>query len=49
MQLRLKISQMGLLLAVSLILSYIESVLPFNFGIPGMKLGLPNLAIVLTL
>ncbi|MBP7348614.1 MAG: Gx transporter family protein [Butyrivibrio sp.] len=49
MQLRLKISQLGLLLAVSLILSYIESVLPFNFGIPGMKLGLPNLAIVLTL
>ena len=49
MQLRLKISQTGLLLAVSLILSYIESVLPFNFGIPGMKLGLPNLAIVLTL
>ena len=49
MQLRLKISQTGLLLAVSLILSYIESVLPFNFGIPGMKLGLPNLAIVLAL
>ena len=40
---------MGLLLAVSLILSYIESVLPFNFGIPGMKLGLPNLAVVLAL
>ena len=40
---------MGLLLAVALVLSYIESVIPLNFGIPGMKLGLPNLAVVLTL
>ena len=46
---KLKVSQMGLLLAVALVLSYIESVIPLNFGIPGMKLGLPNLAVVLTL
>lgn len=40
---------MGLLLAVALILSYVESLIPFFFWIPGMKLGLANLAVVLTL
>ncbi len=39
----------GLLLALALALSYIESLIPFFFGIPGMKLGLPNLAVVLLL
>lgn len=41
------ISYMGLYLAVALVLSYIESIIPFQFPIPGMKLGLANLAIVL--
>ena len=36
-------------LSVSLVLSYIESVLPFNTGIPGAKLGLANLITVLLL
>lgn len=40
---------MGLLLATALILSYIESLIPFFFGVPGMKLGLPNMAIVMAL
>ncbi|MCM1252591.1 MAG: Gx transporter family protein [Clostridium sp.] len=39
----------GFLLALSMILSYIESVLPFAVGIPGVKLGLPNLVVVLLL
>ena len=39
----------GVLLAVALILSYVESLVPFFFGVPGMKLGLPNLAVVLLL
>ena len=38
---------MGLLLAFTLILSYIESLLPLSFGIPGIKLGLANLAVLL--
>ena len=38
---------MGLLLAFALILSYIESLLPLSFGIPGIKLGLANLAVLL--
>ncbi len=40
---------MGLLLAFALLLSYVESLIPFFFGIPGMKLGLANLAVLLTL
>lgn len=40
---------LGFLLALSMILSYIESILPFSVGIPGVKLGLPNLAVVLLL
>lgn len=40
---------LGFLLALSMILSYIESILPFSVGIPGVKLGLPNLIVVLLL
>ncbi len=38
---------LGFLLALSMLLSYIESILPFAIGIPGIKLGLPNLIVVL--
>lgn len=37
------------MLAAALILSYVESLIPFSFGIPGIKLGLPNLIVVLLL
>jgi len=40
---------MGLLLALALILSYVEVLIPFQSGIPGIKLGLANLAVVLCL
>ncbi len=39
----------GMLLAFALILGYVESLIPLPFGLPGMKLGLPNLAVVLVL
>lgn len=42
-------SCMGLLLAFALILSYLEVLIPFQPGIPGIKLGLANLAVVLCL
>ena len=32
-----------------MIFSYIEAVLPFNFGIPGVKLGLANIVVVVAL
>ena len=44
-----KIAQLGLFLALALILAYVESLIPFSFGIPGIKLGLPNLIVVLLL
>ncbi len=37
-----KITFLGFALAVALVLSYIESLIPFFFGVPGMKLGLAN-------
>ena len=44
-----KLVTLGFLLSVALILSYIESLIPFGFGIPGIKLGLANLAVLLCL
>ena len=44
-----KTAYLGLLLAFALILSYIEVLIPFSFGIPGVKLGLSNLAVLLAL
>lgn len=44
-----EIAYSGLCLALALILSYVESLIPFNFGIPGVKLGLANLCVVVLL
>lgn len=44
-----KLAYMSVFSAFAIILSYIEMLIPFNFGIPGMKIGLANLAIVLAL
>ncbi|MCM1122714.1 MAG: Gx transporter family protein [Eubacterium sp.] len=41
--------ELGFFLALSLILAYVESLIPFSFGIPGIKLGLPNLIVVFML
>lgn len=40
---------MGVFLALALICSYIESLIPISFGIPGVKLGLTNIVVVLML
>lgn len=40
---------MGVFLALALICSYVESLIPFYFGIPGVKLGLTNIIVVLML
>lgn len=36
-------------LSLALICSYVESLIPFYFGVPGVKLGLANLVVVLLL
>lgn len=35
--------------ALALIFSYIEALIPFQFGIPGIKLGIANLVIIIAL
>lgn len=42
-----KVAYLGVFLALALILSYVETLIPFSFGIPGVKLGLTNLIVVL--
>lgn len=42
-------AELGLFLALALILAYVESLIPLSFGIPGIKLGLPNLIVLLLL
>ena len=44
-----KIALTGLLIALALILSYLESLVPLSFAVPGVKLGLPNIAVVFAL
>lgn len=44
-----KVAFLGIFLALALILSYVESLIPFYFGVPGMKLGLANVSVVLLL
>ncbi len=43
------IALMAMMTALALVFSYVESMIPINFGIPGVKLGLANLAIVAAL
>ena len=38
-----------MLLALAMILSYVEAIIPINIGVPGVKLGLPNIVTVIGL
>ena len=44
-----KIAFLGLFVALAFVLSYIEFMLPLNIGIPGAKIGLANLVIMVAL
>lgn len=46
---RTKVAYFGVFTALALIFSYVESLIPIHFGIPGVKLGLANLIIVIAL
>ena len=43
------ITTYGLLIALALVLSYVESLVPAFFAVPGMKLGLTNIVVVVAL
>lgn len=44
-----KIATFGLLTTLCLILSYVEVLIPLNFAIPGVKLGLSNIVVMMAL
>lgn len=44
-----KIAYLGLFASVAIIFGYVESLIPFFAGIPGIKLGLANLAVLFIL
>ena len=41
-----KLTFLSMCVAIALLLGYVESLIPFFSGIPGIKLGLPNVIIV---
>ena len=44
-----RVAYLGLFTALALIFSYVESLIPIQLGIPGVRLGLANLIIVIAL
>ncbi len=44
-----RVAYFGVFTALALIFSYVETLIPISFGIPGVKLGLVNLIIVIAL
>lgn len=44
-----KVAYFGVFVALALIFSYVETLIPIQIGIPGVKLGLANLIIVIAL
>lgn len=44
-----KVAYMGIYTALALIFSYVELLIPFHIGVPGIKLGLANVVIVIVL
>ena len=40
---------MGMLVALAMVLGFVETLIPINLGIPGMKLGLANIVVVIAL
>ena len=41
-----KTAYCGMLTALAMIFSYVESLIPISFGVPGIKLGLANLVVL---
>ena len=44
-----KVAYSAILVALAMIFSYVEVLIPFHFGIPGIKLGLANLVVVIAM
>ena len=46
---KIKVAYFGMFTALALIFSYVESLIPISFGIPGIKLGVANLMTIVAL
>lgn len=44
-----KVATTAIMVALAMIFSYVEALIPINFGIPGIKLGLANLVVVVSM
>ena len=44
-----KVPIYGMFIALALVMSYVENIFPLHMGIPGAKIGLPNIVIVIAL
>ena len=44
-----KVAYCAMLIALAMIFSYVEALLPIDFGIPGVKLGIANIVVVVGL
>lgn len=44
-----KVAGIGMMIALAFVLSYVESLLPISIGIPGVKIGLSNLVVMICL
>ena len=42
-----KIASVGMLTALAMVLGFVETLIPINLGIPGMKIGLANLIVII--
>ena len=41
-----KVAAIGMMIALAFVLNYVESLIPINIGIPGVKLGISNIVVV---
>ena len=44
-----KVAMLGLCIALAMIMSYIEALVPLSFAVPGIKMGLANIVIIFVL
>lgn len=44
-----KVATYGMLIALAFIFGYIESLIPISFGVPGIKMGLANIVVLIAL
>ncbi|MCI5586581.1 MAG: Gx transporter family protein, partial [Lachnospiraceae bacterium] len=44
-----KVATIGMMIALAFVLNYVETLIPVNIGIPGVKLGISNIVVIFSL